>query len=79
VFVPGKPFQYSLIFVGKACALPSSGANERHYGRLLALSIYIRLGWKSLSGTNNRSLLGQLVSFKYNKVIRIWPQALWLL
>ncbi len=44
-FVPGKPFQPSLIFVGKAWAYPSKAPL---YGRLLALLTNIRLGWKGL-------------------------------
>ncbi len=66
MFVPGKPFQLSLMFVGKTRSLPYRGAPEslpkptqvKHlsgaplYGNLLALPTNIRLGWKGLSGTN---------------------------
>jgi hypothetical protein len=31
VFVPGKPFQPSLLFVSKARSLPQSGASERYF------------------------------------------------
>ncbi len=55
--VPGKPFQSSLMFVGKARSLTQSGVEltrVKHLscaplqGRLLALSSIIRPGWKSL-------------------------------
>jgi hypothetical protein len=41
VFVHGKPFQSSQMFSGAPL-----------YGRPLALPTKIRLGWKSLPGTN---------------------------
>ncbi len=49
MFVPGKPFQYSLLFVGKA--YPRVEASERFFirDRLLALTTNIRLG---LPGAN---------------------------
>jgi hypothetical protein len=34
VFVHGKPFQPSLLFVGKARSLPYSGAPERFFNRI---------------------------------------------
>jgi len=53
VFVPGKPFQPSLMFVGKARRLPQSGAPERRFTQLgSGLPVNIRLGWKGLPGTN---------------------------
>ncbi len=54
MFAPGKPFQPSLMFVGKAGAYPS----EKHLsdaprkGRLLAFPTNITLGWKGLPGIN---------------------------
>ncbi len=48
LFVPGKHFQPSLMFAGKAGAYPS----EALLGRLLALITNIRLSWKGLPGTN---------------------------
>ncbi len=53
VFVPGKPFQSSLMFAGKAGVTRVkllSGAPL--FGRLLALPANIRLGWKCLPGIN---------------------------
>ncbi len=35
LFVPGKPFQPSLMFMGKARGLPYSGAPERCFTRSL--------------------------------------------
>jgi len=49
VFVPGKPFQPSLLFVGKPGAYP----RVEHPRLLLALSTGMRLGWEGLPGTNN--------------------------
>ncbi len=34
MFVPGKPFQPSLVFVGEARSLPFSGAPERYFTSL---------------------------------------------
>jgi hypothetical protein len=54
VFVPGKPLQPSLMFVGKAGAYPSEASF-----RCSALAwdpglthTHIRLDWKGLPGTN---------------------------
>ncbi len=45
MFVPGKPFQPSLVFEGKARAYPSEVP-------FLALPTNTRLGWKGLPGTH---------------------------
>ncbi len=53
MFVAGKPVQPSTVFAGKAWACPVkhiSGTPLK--GKLLALPTNIRLGWKSLPGTN---------------------------
>ncbi len=42
MFVPGKPLQPSLMFVGKAGAYPRGGAS---LGLAPALLMNIRLGW----------------------------------
>ncbi len=34
VFVPGKPFQPSLMFMGEASGLPKSGAPERCFSQV---------------------------------------------
>jgi hypothetical protein len=44
VFAPGKPFQPTLMFIGKAICST--------LGRLLALLTNNRLGWKDLPRTN---------------------------
>jgi hypothetical protein len=51
VFVPGKPFQPSLMFVGKARAYPIV---EHLKGASIG---YARLGWKGLQGTNTLAYL----------------------
>ncbi len=43
MFVPGKPFQFSLMFAGKARVYPIEAPFTLHTN--------IRLGWKSLPGT----------------------------
>ncbi len=50
VFVSGKPFQPSLIFLGKAGASPSKAPITLRL--LLALPTNIRLGWKGLPETS---------------------------
>ena len=54
MFVPGKPFQSSLMFVRKGRNLPYSGTLlTLLIGQALALITYIRLGWEGLPGTND--------------------------
>jgi hypothetical protein len=51
VFVPGKPFQPSLMFAGPyRSELP---LDAPLLGRLLALSTDIRLGYKEMPGKNS--------------------------
>ncbi len=45
MFVVGRPFQASIMFVGKVRSLPKSE------GEAPALPTNIRLGWKGLQGT----------------------------
>ena len=53
MFVYGKLFQPSLMFVGKAGAYPrEERLKVALLGYALALPANIRLGWKSLPGTN---------------------------
>jgi hypothetical protein len=55
VFVLGELFQPSLIFAGKAGGYPSEGftlLGDPLWGRILALSTSIILGWKNLPWTN---------------------------
>jgi hypothetical protein len=51
VFVPGRPFQPSIMFVGNARSLFLSGM-WLHSSRLHSLTPDIRQGWKGLPGTN---------------------------
>jgi len=53
MFVPGKPFQPSLMFASKAESYPS-GAREKELH--LALHTNIRLDWKNVPETNTRLL-----------------------
>jgi hypothetical protein len=64
VFVPGNPFQPSLMFSDKARAYPSETPfrYSTNKARLLALPTNIRLGWKSLPGTNT-GLLQKLIHY----------------
>jgi hypothetical protein len=54
VFIHGKPFQPSLLYVGKVRSLPflKNLSDAPHQGRLLALPINNGVGWKGLPGTN---------------------------
>jgi hypothetical protein len=53
MFVIGKQFQSSLLFVGKARSLSQSGASEgSSIGQAPFLPTNIRLSWKGLPGTN---------------------------
>jgi hypothetical protein len=53
VFVLGKHFLLSLMFVGKARSLLlSRKLEDASLGQAPALHINIRLGWKGLPGTN---------------------------
>jgi hypothetical protein len=74
VFVPGKPLQPSLMFVGKVRSLPYSGAIEMFFylGRLLAFLINIGQEWKGLPGTNT-SLLRIFVKYGRKKFYNIGP------
>jgi hypothetical protein len=57
VFVPGKPFQPSLMFAGKA---EPTQVKKLLGAPLLALPANIRLGWKGLPGTNTLAYYGNL-------------------
>ncbi len=53
MFVPGKSFHPSLMFLGKARSLPEYAASERCVNLTGSGPIAkIRLGWKGLPGTN---------------------------
>ncbi len=73
MFVPGKLFQPSLLFMGKARSLPQRTTPEKmfHSGRLQPYSQTFRLSWKSLPGTNtlayyeNYSKTSFLVQIKF--------------
>ncbi len=62
VFVPGKPFQPSAMFVGKVRSQPWSGALMRGISLTLspALPLNIRLEWKGLQVTNTLTNCGHL-------------------
>jgi hypothetical protein len=51
MFIPGRPFQPSLMFLGKVRSLPQSGATlGASHGQAPALLANIRLGEKYLPG-----------------------------
>ena len=53
VFVPVKPFQLSLMFVGKTGACPIEEPSDAPlYGRLLTMPTNNRLDWDGLPGTD---------------------------
>ncbi len=54
MFVPGKPFQPSLMFVRQARGIPwSESAPERCFTQVgSGLAANIALGWKCFPGTN---------------------------
>ncbi len=53
MFVLGKPFQSSIMFLGKAGAeLSDAPFRYSTLVRLLASPVNIRLGWKGFPGTN---------------------------
>jgi hypothetical protein len=67
VFVPGKPFQPCLMFVGKVMSLPKSGVPERCFTQVgSALPANIRLVLKGLLGTNTK-LLRKSVNYSRKK------------
>jgi hypothetical protein len=73
LFIPGRPFQSSLIFANKARAYSNELVSVAPLlGRLLAVPGHIRLGWKSLSRTNT-SLLPKFVNYDRKKFYSIGP------
>jgi hypothetical protein len=66
MFVPGRPFEPSLMFVGKAKSLPLNGA----LGKIPELLANIRLGWKGLLGTNT-NLLQIFLNYRCKNVYNI--------
>jgi hypothetical protein len=71
VFVPGNPFQPSLMFTGNArvyvSGAPESGAPL--YGRFMASPTNIRLGWKGLPGTNTLAYYENLLFFIFSSIL----------
>ncbi len=59
LFVPGKPFQHSLMFLGKARSLPTSGASER---------CFIHLGYSFTS--KHKTKLERLAMDKHSNLVR---------
>jgi hypothetical protein len=68
-FLPGKPFQSSLIFVKKQGPILVVNLKEAPLsGGLLALPTLIRLGWKGFWGTST------LAYYRRKKFYNIGPQ-----
>ncbi len=58
MFVPGRPFQPSIVMVGKERSLPSCAASETCFTWLsTSLSQNIRLVLKGLTGTNTTAFV----------------------
>ncbi len=70
MFVPGKPFQSSLMFAGKAGAY-LKGAPL--YGRLLASPTNIRLGWERLAKDKHSDILQISANYGHKKFYYSWP------
>ncbi len=66
MFVPGKPFQPSLIFVGNART--QEWSTDSYYSRVCCGLTNIRLGWKGLPGTNPLAYLQKIVNHGRKKV-----------
>jgi hypothetical protein len=71
-FVSGRPYQLSIMFEGKTCSLPESGAPFKviHEGRVQPYSqTSDKAGW----ACQNSSLLRTFVNYDPNKFHNIWP------
>jgi hypothetical protein len=72
VFVQGKSFLSSLIFVGKPSSLPWSKIfeylNDISLGQAPALPPNIRLGWKGLTETNTLAYFEHSALYSYGEV-----------
>ncbi len=66
MFVPGKPFQFSLIFVKKLGPIQVENLKEAPlYGGIMALPTLIILGRKGLLGTNT------LAYYEYSQIMDV--------
>jgi hypothetical protein len=68
VFVPDRPFQSSLLFLGKARRLLESGALERFFTRVGPGLTHI-LSIEKPARNKHYSLLGPFVGYEENKVL----------
>ncbi len=70
MFVPGKHFKPSLMFVGIARSLPKSRAPERRFTQVqgFALLPNIRLGYKDLLITNTLAYYNYEYKSFFNKI-----------
>jgi hypothetical protein len=76
VFVLGKPFQLSLMFVGKPGAfLLKNLLDAPIFGRLLGLPTNNRLDWNGLLGTNTQAYCenSQITDKKVSKHWSLYP------
>ncbi len=75
MFVPGKPFQPGLIFVGEARSLHYSEAPKKCFTWVVwALPAYNRLGWRCLPGTNALAYHSKGVSYVRKSLITLTPE-----
>jgi hypothetical protein len=74
VFIPVKPFQMNLMYVGKVRSLPLSGAPERDFiGMGASLPENIKLGWKSSPGTNTLAYYQNSLTMAVESFITLDP------
>ncbi len=74
MFVPGKPFQLSLLVVGKTRSLPKSGAFERFFNRegsCFSNTYQTRL--KGMPGANTLAFLRKFKTYGRKKFYNIGP------
>jgi hypothetical protein len=75
VFVPGKPFQTSLLFVCKASSSPLRGASERFFNRVgSCFTNRHKTRLKMLARDKPTSLLQKCVTYGCKKFYNIAPQ-----
>ncbi len=74
MLVTGKPFQPSLIFVGKARSLKYSGAPERCFSQIGFGLIHFHFSWlERLARDKRSSLLQTFVNYVCKIFITLWP------
>ncbi len=74
MFVPGRRFQLSLMFEGKARSLPKSGAPERYLNQVrCSLTCKHYTGMERLARNKHSSFLQTFVNYTCKKFYNIGP------